>query len=254
MTSTQLPMAVIAGFAAGCINTLSGNGSILTLGFMTEVLGMPAQLANGTNRIGLFMQGVASLEAFRRNQKFQKLHSRAGIIIGIAGALLGALTSIYLDASSFYKIYRTLMLAMLFIAILRPERWLKINLEFKNLPHYIVWPTFFILGFYGGFIQMGMGIFFLFLMVNIFKTPIVEANIMKLILVTSYTLLVIIIFNHYQLMDWRTGCVIAFGQAAGGWMMAQWASKVPNVERWGYALFVGAIALTVLKLFGWLHF
>lgn len=254
MTLSQFILAIVAGFAAGCINTLSGNGSILTLGFMTEVLGMPAQLANGTNRLGLFTQGVASLESFRRNERLGLYDSQGYILSGIVGALAGALTSVFLDAGSFRQVYKMLMLGMLVLALLRPERWIRANLDSRQLPRYIYIPLFVVLGFYGGFIQMGMGIFFLFIMVNILKTPIVEANIIKLIMVTSYTFLIIIIFHHYHMMDWRTGMIIALGQGAGGWMMAQWASRVPNVEKWGYVLFVSAIALTVMKLFGWLAF
>lgn len=70
MTSYEIFLAIIGGFIAGCINTLAGNGSVLTLGFLTEIMGMPGNLANGTNRIGIFIQGLASLEAFQRNKKF----------------------------------------------------------------------------------------------------------------------------------------------------------------------------------------
>ena len=43
-----LLLAVAGSFLAGVINTLAGNGSAITLAFMTEVMGMPGNLANGT--------------------------------------------------------------------------------------------------------------------------------------------------------------------------------------------------------------
>ncbi|MFN8330478.1 MAG: sulfite exporter TauE/SafE family protein [Saprospiraceae bacterium] len=239
----------MCGFAAGCINTLSGNGSILTLGFMTEVLGMPA-MANGTNRLGLFTQGVAAQQT-RRNERLELYDSQGYILSGIVGALAGALTSVFLDAGSFRQVYKMLMLGMLVLALLRPERWIRANLDSGNCPiyHCLLCLSFLPRAPF----RSGMN-FFLFIMVNILKTPIGQANIIKLIMSDLYTFLIIIIFHHYHMMDWRTGMIIALGQGAGGWMMARWASRVHNVEKWGYVLFVSAIALTVMKLFGWLAF
>jgi uncharacterized membrane protein YfcA len=53
------PIAVLGGFVAGIINTLAGNGSAITLSILTEVIGLPGNLANGTNRVGVLMQGIA---------------------------------------------------------------------------------------------------------------------------------------------------------------------------------------------------
>ena len=41
------------GFLAGIINTLAGGGSNLTLPALM-VMGMPADIANATNRVGVF--------------------------------------------------------------------------------------------------------------------------------------------------------------------------------------------------------
>ena len=45
----------VVGFAAGFINTLAGSGSLLTLPLLI-LLGLPANVANGTNRVGVVLQ------------------------------------------------------------------------------------------------------------------------------------------------------------------------------------------------------
>jgi uncharacterized protein len=69
MSLFEISFAIIGGFIAGCVNTLAGNGSVITLGYLTEVMGLPGNVANGTNRIGIIIQGATSLEAFNRNKK-----------------------------------------------------------------------------------------------------------------------------------------------------------------------------------------
>ena len=44
---------ILAGFAAGFINTIAGGGTLLTLPALI-FLGLPPSVANGTNRIAIF--------------------------------------------------------------------------------------------------------------------------------------------------------------------------------------------------------
>jgi hypothetical protein len=55
----------VTGIAAGFINTLAGSGSLITLPILI-LLGLPANVANGTNRVGVVMQNVVAVANFRR--------------------------------------------------------------------------------------------------------------------------------------------------------------------------------------------
>ena len=43
-------IAIVGSALAGAINTLAGNGSAITLTILTELLGLPGNMANGTNK------------------------------------------------------------------------------------------------------------------------------------------------------------------------------------------------------------
>lgn len=67
------------GFLAGFVNTLAGGGSMLTLP-MLMFLGLPAGVANGTNRVAILLQNIAGVKTFRDNQAFKmKVDSRLAI-------------------------------------------------------------------------------------------------------------------------------------------------------------------------------
>ena len=49
------------GWVCGCfINTLAGSGSLVSLAFLI-FLGLPATVANETNRVGVLVQGMVSV-------------------------------------------------------------------------------------------------------------------------------------------------------------------------------------------------
>ena len=81
----------LGGFLAGSINTLAGNGSAITLSILTELLGLPGNTANGTNRVGVLFQSMAASISFHRHRKIP--YKKAGIVIWVAtlGAIIGVI-------------------------------------------------------------------------------------------------------------------------------------------------------------------
>jgi len=60
-------LVIIVGFVAGFVNTLAGSGSTLTLPLLM-FLGLPANVANGTNRIAILLQNVVSVRNFKQQK------------------------------------------------------------------------------------------------------------------------------------------------------------------------------------------
>ncbi len=90
-------LAVIAaGIFAGFVNTLAGGGSLLTLPLLM-FLGLPANIANGTNRIGVFIQSLVSSVSFRRQNIYTVRESLWMSAPSIVGALLGALIAVKIN-------------------------------------------------------------------------------------------------------------------------------------------------------------
>ncbi|MBK7224194.1 MAG: sulfite exporter TauE/SafE family protein [Saprospiraceae bacterium] len=249
MNNYEIFIAITGGFLAGVINTFAGNGSTITLGILTEVLGLSGNMANGTNRIGIFVQGIFSLEAFQRNKKLYWQESKLYISLGIIGALCGATVALNISSETFKFVYKYVMLAILILLFINPKHWTNPVPRIKKLPLYYSIPIFLSLGFYGGFIQMGMGIFFLAVMVLVVGLPLLESNAIKVLMVTTYTAIVLAMFHYKGLIDWKIGSVIAIGQGAGGWITAQWSSTFPNANQWAYRILIVIMIFTLFHLF-----
>ncbi len=242
-------IAIVGSFFAGAINTMAGNGSVITLMILTEMMGLPGNLANGTNRIGLFTQSVAGAFAFKRNGRLNLQRSWAFITFTTVGAIIGALVAVRVSNEQFLGVFRSLMVFMLLVILVKPERWLRQTDPNLRLSLWAVIPMFLALGFYGGFIQMGMGIFFLAVMVLTARYSLVDSNAIKVTIVGLYTIIVILIFQWQGLIDWKIGILMAIGQTAGGYFTAIFASRNADANRWAHRLLVVVILLSIIKMY-----
>lgn len=242
-------IAILGGFMAGCINTLAGNGSAITLTILTEVLGLPGNLANGTNRLGVFSQSAAASFAFYKNGKIDWKRSRLVVVLTTVGAIAGVLVAIWVSNEQFMEVFKYLMVVMLLVVLVKPKRWLREVTVEQKTNFWVAIPAFLLLGFYGGFIQMGMGILFLAVMVLGANWSLIDSNVIKSLIVAIYTIVVIAIFQWQGLIDWKIGSVIAVGQTVGGYLTANFAAKNVKANIWAHRVLVVMVVVAVLRLF-----
>ena len=242
-------LAVIGvGFLAGFINTLAGSGSLLTLP-MLMFLGLPANVANGTNRIAIFLQNVVGVSSFRQ-QKL--LDTRMGIWLAlpaVIGSLAGAQIAVGLDEALMERIIGVLLAVMFFVILYKPGRWVKEQAGKSTArPTLLQFMIFFVIGFYGGFIQAGVGIFLLAGLVLGAGLDVIRANAVKLLIILIYTPFAIAVFIMNDQVNWKIGLILAVGNMRGAWVASRFAVS------WG-ARYVRYILLAVifgsaLKLLG----
>lgn len=254
LAAYQYIIAIAGGFLAGCINTLAGSGSAITLSVLTEVMGLPGNVANGSNRVGIVGQGIFSSYSFHKNGKLQIKPNRLLLITVTIGAMVGVWVATIVSNEQFMQVFKYLMLFMLLVILVKPKRWLIETDELHQIPVWLSIPLFLALGFYGGFIQMGMGIFFLIITVLLLKKNLIDANAIKSFCVLLYSVLVLAIFHYKGLVDWKLGGILAIGQVAGGYITAEFASKYKGADVWAYRLLVVIVVLVVLRLFGFFEY
>lgn len=242
-------IAIVGALIAGGINTLAGNGSAITLTILTEVLGLPPNMANGTNRIGVFTQSAITSLVFNKHGKLKIAQNNKYIIPIIIGAIVGGILAVNVSNEQFKAVFKFMMVFMLVAVLVKPKRWLRTtDLNFKPKWYFYI-PVLFALGFYGGFIQMGMGIFFLIIMVLALRVNIIESNALKGFVIGVYTLLLILLFHYKGLIDWKLGSIMAIGQTLGGYLTAKFASSHKNADQIAYYVLIIVLVLAIGKLF-----
>jgi len=249
LTVFQITIAILGGLVAGFINTLAGNGSAITLTILIEVLGLPPSVANATNRVGIMAQSATGTWAFQKEGKLNLKGNWKYVIPIIIGSIAGAFLAANVSNEQFKSVFKFLMVIMLGVILVKPKRWIRETEMVNVLPLYIVIPVFLGIGFYAGFIQMGMGVIYLAVMVLLAKVNIMESNALKVFTTGLLTVFALSIFHYKGLVDWKIGGIVAIGQATGGYLTATYVSRFEKADQVAYWVLVVIVVTAVIRLF-----
>lgn len=243
-------LAVGAGLVAGVINTLAGSGSLVTLAALIA-MGLPATVANGTNRVGVAIQTAVSLVTLKAHG-VSRPTGLGWIVASVTfGALVGALVATQVDADALEWIIIAVMWAMLIVVFLKPKGWLREKSEeIRGKPTVGKILIFVLVGAWGGFLQAGVGILLIVALVMAAGKDVIEGTTIKLVAVMVYTLGALVIFAAAGQIHWEIGLIMGIGQALGGWIGARFAAKSPKAPVWIRRLLVVVIVVAALELMG----
>ncbi len=240
-------LLIVAGFAAGFINTLAGGGSLLTLPLLI-FLGLPANIANGTNRIGVLLQSLVATKQFKQKKIFEWKDGIWLTIIATIGSFIGAAFAINLNDEVMNKIIGGLLVFMFFLLLYKPEMWLKSQQgEVNAKPGILKLLVFLGIGFYGGFIQVGVGYFLLAGLVFGAGFDLLKANALKALIVAVFTLVALAVFIYNNQVNYLLGFILGTGNMTGAWVASHVAIKKGNkFIRWFMLVTVLVFAIKLL--------
>ncbi len=224
---------IVSGVFVGFINTLAGGGTIISLSIFM-FLGLPAGIANGTNRVAVILQNITSVNEFRRKKvlDFKKANKLA--IPTMIGAIVGAQIASDINEAVFRKAIGIVMIIMMYFILTKPSQWLKGTDALMEKPvSWIQVVIFFAIGVYGGFVQVGVGYFILAGVVLGAGYDLVKANAIKVWIVLLYTPLALVVFILNDQVRWDYGLVHAIGNIIGAYVASRFAvSWGANFVRW----------------------
>ena len=183
MSWIEVLVLIVAGIVVGFINTLSGGGSVISLSLLI-ILGLPANIANGTNRISIFFLTFSSVGSFTRQKMFDSWKPLILAIPATIGAVLGAFLAVDVNKNVIEIAMSVAMVVMVFFLFYKPDKWMKEKPEL--LSRKLKWwqlLIFFVVGVYGGFIQVGIGYFLLMSLMLGVGYDLVKANATKNLIV-----------------------------------------------------------------------
>ncbi len=247
MDFLDIILIVGIGFFAGFINTLAGSGSLLTLPLLI-FMGLPANVANGTNRIAILLQNVVGVSSFKQQKVF---HFKEGIWLAlpaVIGSIIGAGLAVDIDEVMMKNIIGGLLIFMFFFILMKPNRWLKESDIVQSKPGVLQIIIFFFIGMYGGFIQAGVGFFLLAGLVLGAGFDLVKANAVKVFIVLIYTAFALIVFILNEQVNYTVGLVLAVGNMAGAFVAARYAVRL-GARFVRYILLITLIVASA-KMFG----
>jgi uncharacterized protein len=246
----QIILLVICGFGSGIINTIAGNGSALTLIALISI-GIPPGIANGTNRVNIIMQTITSVLSMRRTKRTRYLfkESQWVIIPAVLGSIVGTFIVMDMDDVLLKRIIGVLMILLLLSYLLDPKRWNIATDPSRPKKSVSGWIMFFGVGVYTGFIQMGVGIVMLALLVLVSRYSLKDANILKLIMAFVVSVAPFTLFALNANIHWGAGLSLGVGQVLGAFIGARYVLYHKKAFIWSKRVLLVALIFSILVMF-----
>ncbi len=238
----QIIALFMVGCLAGFINVMAGGGSSLSLPALI-LLGLDGATANGTNRIAILVQNIFAISGFQQNKKNEFKQSFKLALLTLPGAIAGAVIAVKIEDLWFKRILSlVIMFVIVSMFLPRPQKGSALQ-EQKKVGLYL---ALFATGFYGGFIQVGVGFVLMAVLFHLAKFDLVKVNVYKVFIIFIYTLPALFIFTFSGKINLIWGLILAAGNGFGGWLGAHLTVK--KGEKIIRAVLIVALLFMVIKL------
>lgn len=203
----------VAGLVAGTLNVIAGGGSFLTLPLLI-FLGLPPTVANGTNRVGIFLQNAAAVWGFSRHGLVDWRAVLWAAAPATLGAGVGTWAALHVGEDAFRRVLAYLMIGVTLYTLWDPlgKRRTAGTGRALRLPVLVI--GFFCVGVYGGFVQAGVG-FLILAATTLAGLDLVRGNAVKVLSVLIYTGLSLAMFAAEGKIWWGHGLSLAAGTVLG---------------------------------------
>jgi uncharacterized protein len=234
----------VVGVVSGFVNVIAGGGSSLTLPVMI-FLGLDSSVANGTNRIGVLFQNIAAVYSFKREKYFEL---KTGIKLSLAtlpGSVAGAILAANLSNDLFNKILGIIMIGIIITMVIPKNKKKYPDTETNHIPAATHVLMFFI-GFYAGFIQVGIGFLLMAVLQYFLHINLIRVNMHKVLIVLITMIPAFFVFLFTDNINWGYGISLASGNAVGGFFSAK--VQVKKGEDFIKAVLIVVILFMAVKL------
>lgn len=234
ITPFSVILLAATGYVAGFVNTVAGGGSMLTLpAFM--MLGLPADIANATNRVGVFLQSLAGTRGFYRAGKLAPETIWPTLVPTLGGSLAGSLLASFMPVAWLKPVLLVTMIAMALLMLVRPSvvappPGTPVH-RLRDRP--MAWLGLAAAGVYGGFVQAGVGFILIAALAGGLRYDLVRTNALKMAITAALTLVALGVFVVRGQVWWIPGLLMAIGTVLGAMTSVKFAISVPQtVLKW----------------------
>jgi uncharacterized membrane protein YfcA len=211
MEPWYLILLALIGVAVGFLNVMAGGGSLISMPILI-FLGLEPAMANGTNRVAILIQNITAVGSFRARG-----FSDAGLSFGLAmctipGAAAGAFAAVAVDPVLFKRILGAVLVVAVLIILRGHASPPRSNGAGRPAVAHIAMVG---VGFYGGFMQAGVGFLIMPVLYQLLRLDLVRVNMHKVFIIGCYTVPALLVFAAEGMVWWLGGLALAVGNATG---------------------------------------
>lgn len=247
---------LVAGMAAGTINTVVGSGTLITFPVLV-FLGYPPVVANVSNTVGLVAGGVTAVHGYRSELRGAGRTLRRLAPASLAGGIVGAVLLLVLPPAAFQAIVPVLIAMGLILVVLGPRLQRRaVERHEAGIPP-AAWHGaaltggVLVAGIYGGYFGAAQGVILMGLMSALSTEPIQRLNGYKNVLATVVNAVAAVTFMvvAWGRIDWLVALLVGVGAFVGGVIGSRVGRRLPPLGLRAVIIVVGLVGIIKILWF-----
>ena len=247
---------LVAGMAAGTINTVVGSGTLITFPVLV-FLGYPPVVANVSNTVGLVAGGVTAVHGYRSELRGAGRTLRRLAPASLVGGIVGAVLLLVLPPAAFQAIVPALIALGLALVVLGPRLQRRaVERHEAGIPP-AAWhgaaltAGVLVAGIYGGYFGAAQGVILMGLMSALSTEPIQRLNGYKNVLATVVNAVAAVTFMvvAWGRIDWLVALLVGLGAFAGGVIGSRVGRRLPPLGLRAVIIVVGVVGIIKILWF-----
>ena len=253
MSWLDVVAVLLAGVAAGTINTVVGSGSLITFPTLLA-LGIDPVVANVSNTVGLVPGSVSGAIGYRRELAGQRGRLVSLGVAALVGGLAGAVLLLTLDEDVFEAVVPVLILlgCVLVVAQPRLSAWVRARRDEDAQPRrrgsWAVWVAILLASAYGGYFGAAQGVLHVAILGLGLDDTLQRINASKNVIAAIVNAVAAALFVFVADVDWAAAGLIAVGATVGGQVGATVGRRLPDWALRGFVVVVGVAAVVQFTL------
>ncbi|WP_018155971.1 sulfite exporter TauE/SafE family protein [Demetria terragena] len=255
MSLIEAVLIMLAGMAAGTINTIVGSGTLVTFPTLLA-MGFPPVAANMSNTVGLVAGGLSGTWGYRKELGGLKDLLKRLAPWSFAGGVVGALLLLVLPEEAFSTIVPVLIATGVLLVLVGPALQRRAaasrsdsESEGESLGRRVLLAGgVFAAGVYGGYFGAAQGVLLMGMMSVLLANPLQQLNGVKNLLSTIVNAVAAAVFLvvAWDQIEWAVVALIAVGALIGGVIGAKVGRKLPPWLLRAFIVLVGVVAIVNL--------
>jgi uncharacterized membrane protein YfcA len=252
VTILEMAAILLAGVAAGTINTVVGSGTLITFPTLLA-FGYPPVVANISNNIGMVPGGAAGTWGYRRELAGQRRRIALFVPLSLVGSVGGALLLLVLPADAFAAIVPVLLAISVVLVLVQPRMQAALTArrlsqgspEGGPVQRLVSGVGVCLSGVYGGYFGAAQGVLLVGLLGSLLPENLQRVNALKNLLATTANGIAAVVFClvAFHRVSWAVVLLIAVGSSLGGLLGSSVGRRLPARALRAVIVVVGCVAI-----------
>ncbi len=244
MSPGSLAALTLMFFAASLVTVVTGSTTLITVPILLQ-FGVEPRTAVATNMLALVLLSLGGVLPFINTPAIDEPRTPILLTLTVIGSIAGAFLLFAVPANWMRLVVPVAMIVVLIVLLAKPMEEAEQSAAPSPARTGSGYVTMGLLAVYGGFLSGGYATLITTAGIVFLRYSLIRAIAMSRLLNAASSLVAVIVFARYGIIDWRLGIALSIAAFLGGWLGSHWARKLPAVFLRRF--FISAVAILAAK-------